>query len=254
MCEYVELIKSFCIDLEIKEPKQLADFCFSEDKFTKSRKYAKYKKNPDPDNMEIVKCIYMVLWGNQFKNLESIDDIGPWGRNIRKNYRGDTMNSYNSIEKMITNPDYYTLKLLETYKKNYHRIGNFILIPNRGNINSQKGSTKPKGFVQDSFDIFLYAMKEEYKGKWISKICYGDNILDYFGEDNKPKYYDKMKEFFIEDYFDKAGEPIQLLINNDYTGWLERVNNIIDDRSEKISKKLFKMMPDLNNFESKEIL
>lgn len=170
------------------------------------------------------------------------------------------MNSYNSIEKMITNSDDYrnddkALKLLETYKKNYHRIGNFILIPNRGNINSQKGSTKPKGFVQDSFDIFLYAMKEEYKGKWISKIWYGDNILDYFGEDNKPIYYDKMKEFFIEDYFDKeAGEPIQLLINNDYTGWLERVNNIIDDRSRNISDKLFEMMPDLNNSESKEIL
>ncbi len=125
------------------------------------------------------------------------------------------------------------------YKSKYHQIGNFIIIPNYGNVNSQKGATKPKEFVQDSFELFLYALSEHKRGNknLISHISDDQNHGLYFTEDNECIYFKNKEEFFISDYFDNNNP--KRYYNNNLKEWAETTISFIESRSLVMAGMLF---------------
>ena len=163
----------------------------------------------DPDNSWLARCILFCLYRDKISGLKDVHQIGT-GRN----YRGDTMNSFNTLfrwRKVEPGDDVTPLggtkKLVierlqnvlgdETYKlfcdkidgffHIYHRIGNFILLPNqsieRDTLNTYRGKSRK---FQDFFDLFLC----ELKLKMESGKCTDDGLEAFFEADINKKYFD----------------------------------------------------------------
>lgn len=240
----VKFIRSFCETFELNSEQLLASFSFDNEALLE-KKYSMYRvKNEgdsrkDPDNFAIVKSIYICLWGHLF-DIKDIDEIGTYGIKIKRPYRGDTMNSYGVIASKCSNS-----KLIKQYKDVYHKMGNFILIPNFGNVNNQKGATKPREYVQDSFELFLHALECHLSGNHnlISKI-WNYNRDAYFSQDNCV-YFDQKSKFMISDYFD--GEYPKHYYDGDIDKWVIDTIDYINQRSEMMAKGLFRILN--GNFE-----
>ena len=112
----------------------------------------------DPDMYYITQAIYILIWGHVFDL--TFEKLGSWGR-VKHPFRGDTMNSFNSVfgkEYLIAkryNVNKNLLKNIEEYLSLYHSIGNFIVIPNKLNLNRQRANYYT---LQDYFDSFLGAL------------------------------------------------------------------------------------------------
>lgn len=167
----IEFVKQFIDEVFKGDIQQLKEYCF--DDLNKDRCYKKYVckdglGTQDPDNMAIVRAIYICLWGDIFDIVISDDDtenaIGVWGNRLKSRhfpFRGDTINSFNNIfgrDKQVVlkyNFDQNLKRKIDSFQKKYHTIGNFIVLPNRGNVNSKRGNPN---FMQDYFDWFLIAI------------------------------------------------------------------------------------------------
>ncbi len=156
----------------------------------------------DPDNTWLTRYILFYLCRNHVDELQNVDQIG-----IGKDYRGDTMNSFNTLfrwwldeqddEKNPTrkkNKQYARKRLqsvlgrekyLDFYAKinhfhhTYHKIGNFILLPNktvnRTRLNNARGFNRE---LQDFFDLFLIQLKSKMEtGKSTQLECFFDDCF-----------------------------------------------------------------------------
>lgn len=122
----------------------------------------------DPDMYLITQAIYIVLWGHVW-NL-SFSNMGSWGKTKDRQfpYRGDTINAFGKIGEKDGKPFAYRAKYFEIEKNEmlwdkieqfyatYHRIGNFIIIPNRGGLNILKANWR--NGMRDYFDWFLITL------------------------------------------------------------------------------------------------
>ena len=181
----------------------------------------------DPDMYLITQAIYIILWGDLYDL--SFEKIGRWSVKNTYPFRGDTMNSFGSLfgkedkgndfafrakfYNADQNPDLWGK--IQKFYHSYHRLGNFIVIPDRGtneSINSARGRYTGGG-MRDYFDWFLIAISE-----YQNKVNSGNIDLNSFELQLKtnPEYnpeflpIEKWKErFFLEPYFE--GDKPKLL-------------------------------------------
>lgn len=206
--ESIKLIKNFINEFLEGDINRLKTFCF--DNLKRKKKYRRPsiingQWNFDCDDTDLARAIYCVVWGHIF-DLKA-NEIGAWNSD-RIPYRGDTMNSFNTVfGKCLYRAKFYGLenntKILE-FREKYHTIGNFILIANNENVNRRRGSFWD---LKDYFDLFLIEIYN-YQN---NKECRMEKEFD-----ENPFYKEfsitSMKEaFFLEDYFD--GEIPKEFIN-----------------------------------------
>lgn len=183
-------------------------------KFTSSRE-------KDPDDLLIIRCIFYILHCNDISGLK-LNEIGQG-----KKYRGDTINSFNSLfgwaidEKEDNLEKNKSLKMnkesvrkrvkevigIENYKnfidkincfnKNYHRLGNFLLMYNKEVSNDTINCKRGKSILlQDFFDLFLLEVKDK-----ITKGICTQELNNYFDEECICEYFKGSLTEYCERYY-----------------------------------------------------
>ena len=212
----------------------------------------------DEDDTDLARAIMYLIWFNKIPDL-TFDDIGTG-----KNYRGDTLNTYNTLfgrnnqyKKYITNSSLENT-ILE-FKKKYVTLGNFMLMPNitkqgKKSINCYRGVGS--GWY-DYFDIFLNELN-----KCLNKFDGNDAVLSmlieendfYFKKINNIKIFcevnyldsyllNKKVKILFEPYiyhwkYKSIDEKIQKLYSEFVKKYISQVNDIINFRSKKMFKDL----------------
>ena len=158
----------------------------------------------DPDMYYITQAIYIIVWGHLFDL--TFDDLGTWGI-IKHPFRGDTMNSFHSIfgRKMLLAKRYHLddelMRNVEKFCDLYHSIGNFIVIPNRLNVNTRRSNYCS---MQDYFDSFLGAFYQFKHPEQITEyFSFFKELEDAFLENDeygRMAFDDFVASFFLEDY------------------------------------------------------
>lgn len=233
----------------------------------------------DCDNLKITNAIFCILWGHIFDLQDG--DMGSW--TIRAKYRGDTINTFNTLfgnsdngefapraKWHKLNEDHNLWNKIENFYKDYHKIGNFILIQNIDNINCARNFR-----FADYFDDFLLDIWEYQNGNLNEKVK--DNLKNYNltgqkSDDKKIKKYEEFckaldnnpfyknnnffkilrEDFYLEDYIDSNFKPFKVFtsVDNRDVGYLnycnkngykelvkeylDKAKRIIDKRSLKI--------------------
>ncbi len=254
-----ELLNTF-IDYQLGgRIEALKTFCFDDLKW--GSKFCKPEEEPiwsfDCDNTALIRAIYVVLWGHVFDIKEG--DIGSWSSDIKKShpYRGDTVNSFNSLfgeqpylhraKNHDLDCDIRRWKNVLSFAWQYHTIGNFILLPNEGNLNCERGR---KG---DYFDLLLMDIAEYKKDidfkHGVSAITENPYLLKISFEELKDI-------FFLDPYFDNDNNPINLygltreergvrLLNQREKIYLELVDKYVEKSEEIIAYRGQKMVEEL---------
>ena len=216
----------------------------------------------DCDNLIITKAIYCILWGHIFDIKEG--DIGNWNSSTEMCiFRGDTINSFNTLfggdrygqfgyraRNRGLDTDFYIWKGITSFYREYHTIGNFILLPNIGNVNGKRVYKN----VGDYFDLFLidvdkYKRKEDMHNAKLKEVLEKN---DFYSREECFKIL--KEEMFLNDYFDDKFNPRYVFGNvtrsyryfeNNHNEYKKFVKNYIR-RSEKIiskrSKKMIKIL------------
>ena len=159
----IEIIKNFIKENLGGDIEKFKDFDLYTGKFNNCKYYV--GKIKDPDMYLITQAIYIVLWGHIW-NL-NFENLGSWGRSTENQFpfRGDTIHAcgkFGDKNDRVTNFFNIDKKDLELFndilqfEKSYHRIGNFIVLPNRGNINCNKADWL--NGMRDYFDWFLISI------------------------------------------------------------------------------------------------
>lgn len=240
----VELIKNFTDDVLEGDINRLAFFCLGDLEHDRCRSmYEKYvmpddlsrgkqsniKWSFDPDDTALARACYCVLWGHLFHIGEDDEHfIGSRtnNRDISAPYRGDTMNTFNTVlGKPFANiPHRIKMYGLEkytdimaqvwTFYRTYHMIGNMILLPNRGEGGSNDGINNKRADykygLRDYFDLFLmniYECQNPGSGKFDPVVIERGRPFRQLMEDFNPEYKEldikEMKTLFsLEDYFE----------------------------------------------------
>jgi hypothetical protein len=213
--ENLYVLKTFIEVVLDGEIDRLMTYCFDDLKEVKGFSTPNNVETFDCDNLKISNAIYCVLWGHIFDVQEG--DIGSWSSG--KSFRGDTLNSFNTLfgddrfgqvgfraKNRKLDTDFYLWKNVMAFQREYHTIGNFILLPNKGNVNCNRSDK----FVGDYFDLFLmdlqkFKNREELGYKNLKK-CLNKN--DFYKREDMFSLL--RTEFFLEDYFDESGNPRNL--------------------------------------------
>ena len=203
----IETLKTFCLD----ELRWGSKFCNPEEEQIWSF---------DCDNTALVRALYVVLWGHIFEIKEG--DIGSWSKESNRShpYRGDTMNSFNSLfgeQPYLHRAKNHGLdqsvirwKNVMSFTWQYHTIGNFILLPNGGNLNCERGR---KG---DYFDLLLLDIADYKKNQelYANRPDLYDGVHAIMEKDNSyllETPFEKLKEiFYLDPYFDDNNMPLNL--------------------------------------------
>lgn len=215
--ECIELIKSFINERLDGDIQKFHDYDL--DQLERDEKYGAY----DPDNSKIANAIYVVLWGDILPNL-TMDTLGE------EMYRGDTMNSFNTLmgrpNEDGTNflgiqkytHDSKIVNMAKKYHEKYHTIGNLMVLPNkmpeseRTTLNQLRGG----GAWYDYFDLFLTDIRDLMLGTNIEKI---DNRLKNLVDINKHFFdcfqgTDGFSNFCRTFYLDKYVDLRSLNVHN----------------------------------------
>lgn len=232
-----EIVKAFLQDKFPGEnfPKNvdgLKDFCFAKLKGADWKEY----RGPgsfDCDNIRLANAIYVLLWGgegNIFPEL-TMENLGS-----DKEFRGDTMNSFNSV---LNNNDktfdqtvsqeikdwveknaayskhkktlpgairhwgrYGMGEVVKNFYLKYHTIGNFVVLPNRFAENTTLNWYRGTNTWHDFFDRFLIKLNKVLSGS-IDK----DAILNALVDCNQSAFEGKTlpelaDALFLKDYMD----------------------------------------------------
>lgn len=217
----VQMIREFVDDVLDGDIENLRSVCFED--FEGESKYV--GDVVDPDMYRISQAIYIVLWGDLFDL--AFENMGSWNPENTFAFRGDTMNSFGSLigrenkkegREFAFRACFYDadknselwVKIQKFYKM-YHNIGNFIILPNRGNCeNGINGIKGEYWFIREYFDWFMLKVFEYQK-----RIKQGAKSLTRFENQlhMNPEYapnFMEIKEwkerFFLEPYF-RGDEP-----------------------------------------------
>jgi hypothetical protein len=165
MCTDIEISKELIIRfLNSKylngDISKLSHFSFS--KLENDSIFGSPGRTFDQDDTNLARAIMYTIWFQKLPDL-SLSQIGPG-----KKYRGDTINTYNTLfgkydqHKKYSN-DHHFIELVSKFKEIYVTIGNFMLMPNNSakdpynlkSINCYRGISS--GWY-DYFDKFLYEL------------------------------------------------------------------------------------------------
>lgn len=209
----------------------------------------------DPDCSKISHAIYFLLW-KDFLPEFSYDSIGI-------NYRGDTLNTFNTLfgknyhkaKSIIKNDDLF-YKKVESFNDFYLSIGNFSLLPNevppgytkRDSINCYRGKK-----WNDYYDRFLVELD-----KCLSSQNEADSYLCQLKKANAFYFskFDTLSKYvqvnYLEPYLDSNGSiqknrilefnSCDLTSPNDYKyisiKYIDESVSIIESRADRIISKL----------------
>ena len=130
--ESIKIIEEFIREMLDGDIEKMRDLDFAD--------LTKYISNSiDPDMILFVQAVYIVLWGDLYDL--AFDKMGPWSSDGEHPFRGDTMNSFNSIfgkEGKDTEFAYRAKffgadkndvlwKKIREFHTVYHKLGNFIV-------------------------------------------------------------------------------------------------------------------------------
>lgn len=217
--ESLRILKEFNEEMLNGDIEKLRDLDFSD--------LAKYISNSiDPDMYLITQAIYIILWGDIYDL--TFDKMGSWSLDGEHPFRGDTMNSFNSVFGREEKDGEFAYRAkffgadkneelwqkIVAFHKLYHKLGNFIVLPNR--TDNKEGINKVRGNykgMRDYFDWFLVAVSE-----YQDKLKCGD--IHFVGIEKhlhkNPEYAPSFLEikdwedrFFLQPYF-KKGKPTWL--------------------------------------------
>lgn len=134
--ESIKIIEEFIREMLDGDIEKMRDLDFAD--------LTKYISNSiDSDMILFVQAVYIVLWGDLYDL--AFDKMGSWSSDGEHPFRGDTMNSFNSIfgkEGKDTEFAYRAKffgadknevlwKKIREFHKVYHKLGNFIVYLNR---------------------------------------------------------------------------------------------------------------------------
>ncbi|MBL3647444.1 hypothetical protein [Bacillus sp. RHFS10] len=220
----------------------------------------------DCDDTKLARAIYCVLW----KEKLVVNCVSELIKD--KKYRGDTLNSFNTVfgrneakvEKILTNikdpseKNRFRAKV-KGFNKSYHTIGNFVILPNNkiehirltvpekgkyvekldsATINIYRGN--PSSKLHDYFDQFLNVLQ-----KWYYK---SDEISDDWKkllDGNKelfPTNFDDFRDIlFLNSYFDADGKHCRELTKGYPSALgrptLEKAENYIRETTQIINQR-----------------
>lgn len=187
-----------------------------------------YKSKEDADmsdfSVGFYKIVYKDILGEN--NGKILNEDGTY---INKNYMGDTMHSFNSLANVILgnkskkerSPEEEWPKELRDYKKKYHCLANFWVIP------MCHGRTSRKLNYYDSLDEYL------------NKVYIGDikNPDEYF---KKFTPYESFLEIHCIPGDKPLDNPLEIYKSKDKKGCINEIGRIYefwDKRASEIAKK-----------------
>ena len=167
----------------------------------------------DCDDTNLARAIYFLLWGKNFPDL-TLPGIGTG-----KKYRGDTLNTYNTVFGAYLPEQHTSVGLLkseapkelqilsERFHVAYHTIGNLILLPNATEFEKKHTytlNTYRGGVYKDYFDLFLQQLSTclaENRGDshLINLINRNDFFFSWLNRKGGLKYFRDV--CMLEDYF-----------------------------------------------------
>lgn len=222
-----QIVKDFTKEVLNGKIENMETLCFAD--------LAKYIGDiADPDMYLITQAVYIILWGDIYDL--TFENMGVWTKENKHPFRGDTMNSFGSLighenkakgRSFAFRAKYFGAdkkerlwEKIEEFYKIYHRVGNFIVIPNRGTvrygINGARAVFYKEDYcegMRDYFDWFLIAISN-YQGK----ITHDIDISGKFEKQLQmnPEYAPSYlpiaeweERFFLKPYF-KSGKPTLL--------------------------------------------
>lgn len=219
----------------------------------------------DCDDTEIMRAVYVVLWGDFLPEL-SLDTSG----NAEK-YRGDTMNSFHTMfgREIPDRPGFYaglerynpSDEMRERVREFSHKycstIGNFVVLPNCYVQNTTLNFYRGTNQWRDFFDRFLIQLGNVLCGcdspdPLLEKLVSAN--LFCFENFKGSNFKTWIRKLFLEDYCDSDGFPQTVFPLNyhwknidepevyfsDAMLYLERAEQIIENRSRNILSELKK--------------
>ena len=256
-----ELIRKFVNDVLSGDWEKFKTFDLK--KLRMSAEYGCPGRNFDCDDTELMRAVYVVLWGEFFPDL-TMDNYG-----YRKQYRGDTVNTFHTmfgrpiperpgffagVEKYA--PSENLREKVRVFSRVYSTIGNYIVLPNyyarQTTLNCYRGTNE----WHDFFDRFLMALHQVLTGAPAADetLCELVRVNDFCFEKFKGEagFHSFAETLLLEDFCDRNGVPQIIFPLNfhwkdeknreryisDAVTYLEKTQLLISKRSSRIIQLL----------------
>lgn len=229
----------------------------------------------DPDMYRIVKAFYTVFWGHIY-GVEYYYNDNKWKS---WNLGGDTLNSFQSVlgdrdgqdfahraQNFGADKDFELWENIKRFRKSYHNLGNFILIPNRTNI-AKKGINSIRGHFRDDnedriepmrdyFDLFLIRIKQ-----YQEKISNGNNNFTNLEQQlqKNPEYRPEFlrieeweNKFWLQPYYENHNP--KLLFNASEEERLKKLNEYDSEEYLKLIRDYLDRSMEVINYRTAEMI
>ena len=256
-----QLIKDFVTEFLADDWEQFKYFDMNSLKT--SEKFGCPGRNFDCDDSNLMRAVYVVLWGKDFPYL-NMHNFG-----YRKQYRGDTMNTFNTmfgreseektgffagLEKYA--PSDELREKVRQFDKLCRNIGNYVILPNyfarNTSLNCYRGTNEWHDFF-DRFGIEIHKVLTgfEQQDEVLQELVKVNNFAfqNFQGEDGFRKF---SQILLLDDYCDNSGKPLEIFAMNyhwrnehdpeqyfhDAEIYLEKTEKIIRSRADKMISML----------------
>jgi hypothetical protein len=220
-----QLVRDFISDYLDNDIAKFKDFDLS--RLKESPKYGGEEEKFECENSNLIKAVYLLLWGNSVPDLTS-DTLGKG-----KAYRGNAINSFRIMfgNPAIDNQMYFTG--LENYNPSnelrsrvahfykYHRtLGNYIILPNKSCNKKTITYFRCMNKWHDYFDRYLVAIQEILE----EDKCEDEEFLEIVNKNNfffdwykGPEGFKELIEtFYLSDFLNKSNKVSRIFIMNFY--------------------------------------
>lgn len=225
--------------------------CFDLKKLKNDKIYGCPERRFDPDDTELMRAIYCIVFGDVWENL-SMDNSGD-GK-----LRGDTINSsatffsYPWDNKFIPkwNPPKELIEKIDEFQSTFHTIGNMTVLPDKRigewSINKHRGCHEEWHDYEDRFLEALYKVLTDKSDKDEDLLelvtLNNEDFSPFYGEEGWIRFIDGN---MLNDYVDENFLPI--VKSKGYTWWrggyvnkdryFAEANRYIDDSTIIIRKR-----------------
>lgn len=227
--ECIKLIRDFINEKLDGDIERIKDFNFNELREDKKYGCPDYNKGFDADDTILARAIYCVVWGDALPDI-NLNNIGRG-----KDYRGDIINSFNTLfsrdlnEKLsnIRNNNYKELEIgygIKSFKVEdeklrqsiivFHRlyptIGNMALLPNRpyknNTINQYRGVSWGDYNHKFLLELKLCILQDDRRNKVLEELLNYNNFYFNRFEKNERGFLEFCKLNYLERYIIKNEE------------------------------------------------
>ncbi|MBR2425246.1 MAG: hypothetical protein IKB16_00750 [Lentisphaeria bacterium] len=257
----IQLIKDFIAEKLSGDVNNITTFDFRT--LEDSEKFGCPQRYFDCDDTEIMRAIYVVLWGELLPGL-SMNNFG-----YRRQYRGDTMNTFHTMfgRELEGRPGFFAglekygpseelREKVRNFSKLCSSVGNYVVLPNYYTGGTTMNLYRGTNQWHDFFDCFLLELYQVLTGigkqdtrlvelvksndfcfrkfrseKGFADFADGLLLMDYCGENGQPK------QIFSMNYHWKNEQDREQYFR-DAEQYLAQTETIIKRRSEMICQLL----------------